>query len=67
MARWLRHPVEWTPERHHEWPPAFKAAARTLLVASSRDSEEGLALLPSNVVLKVIGLAGRDLVAWLRE
>lgn len=69
----------WSPATHHLWPPAFKAAARALLLALARDvgdagSEGGddgsaaganLACLPAPLLLRVLQLAAAPMSTWV--
>jgi hypothetical protein len=62
----------WSPATHRLWPPAFKAAAHTLLLASGRSASDGeapdqLAALPADALLRVLELAAAPMSAWLRE
>ncbi|KAL4436554.1 hypothetical protein ABPG75_003693 [Micractinium tetrahymenae] len=71
--RWLwmaiQHP-DWSPAQHSRYPPAFKAAARTLLLAAQRGSGQrpaaSLGSLPVEVLLAILGVAAYPLSAWAR-
>lgn len=65
--------LRWEPGRHQLWPPAFRAQARALLLASHRrpaphhagGGGTGLWALPVPVVMHIIeALAGRR-TDWL--
>ncbi|PSC73055.1 hypothetical protein C2E20_3598 [Micractinium conductrix] len=60
----------WSPATHRLWPPAFKAATRTLLLAGARSSGSGrsgcpLAALPGDELLRVVELAAAPMSAWV--
>ncbi|KAL4431357.1 hypothetical protein ABPG75_006613 [Micractinium tetrahymenae] len=83
----------WSPAAHHRWPDAFKAAARTLLLAASSAGAQpvleaaangskrrrlgqaagaaskprggGPAVLPVELVLRVLELAAAPMSGWL--
>ncbi|PRW45110.1 glycine oxidase isoform X1 isoform A [Chlorella sorokiniana] len=73
----------WSPADHRYWPPAFKAAARTLLLAhrrgapvkrrsrasssSSAAAPTPLSHLPHGFVLAVLAAAAFPLEAWFDE
>lgn len=60
----------WSPATHRLWPPKFKAALRTCLLAGQRpaspDSEAcGLGALPPGVLLHIFHLAALPMTPWL--
>ncbi|KAL4424468.1 hypothetical protein ABPG77_006406 [Micractinium sp. CCAP 211/92] len=60
----------WSPVLHRHHPPALKAAVRLLLLAAHRAPEKRRRrsmwhLLPRDVMLRVLALAGSDIQAWL--
>lgn len=61
--------LRWTPELHAHFPPAFKAAARTLLLAAHRrgqaNGERRLPQLPESCVQCVLEQAAAPLWQWL--
>ena len=59
--------ISWSPSTHKDWPRAFKAAARCLLLlsASRSCSSTGLAGLPLDALLTVLQLAALPMSAWL--
>ena len=61
--------VSWSPGTHKDWPRAFKAAARCLLLLSARRSPScsgaGLAVLPLDALLAVLRQAALPMSAWL--
>ena len=67
----LQRPA-WSPSNHATFPQAFKQAARTLLLAAqagkrtgSSWAATGLAALPSEVLVGVLGQAAYPLSSWL--
>lgn len=62
---WLLHAARrypWSPDTHLLFPPAFRAAARALLLAARRN--RGLGCLPQGVLHSVLLLAAYPLSAW---
>lgn len=61
--------LRWTPELHAHFPPALKAAARTLLLAAHRrgreDGEQRLPQLPNNCVHRILEQAATPLWQWV--
>ena len=64
----------WASERHADWPPAFRAAARTLLLAAQRqaavalqrpDAAAGLWTLPLPLLQHILELAAGRRTDWL--
>ena len=53
----------WSPGTHRLWPPAFKDAARTLLLASAHSSQ--LEALPADAVLRVVQLTAVPMSGWV--
>lgn len=53
----------WDAESAALWPPAFKAAARTLLLA--RGDDGGVAWLPHDLLLTVLERAAFPMSAWM--
>lgn len=61
---------KWSPERHAAFPPAFRRAARALLLASEcgglGDGSAGQDVrLPPEVLHRILRLATRPLSAWV--
>ncbi|PRW57466.1 von Hippel-Lindau disease tumor suppressor,beta alpha domain [Chlorella sorokiniana] len=75
MRRWLWMSymrLAWEPATHRKFQPAFRAAARTLLLAAHRISHQperstaaGLGALPQDVLLNIIGIAAYPTLAWV--
>ncbi len=60
----------WALNTHGDFPEAFLAAARTLLLAAKRVEDEdtvGLWSLPRDTILYVLKLAADPLHAWFKE
>ena len=61
--------ISWSPSTHKDWPRAFKAAARCLLLLSASRSPScsgaGLEELPLDALLVVIRQAALPMSAWL--
>ena len=61
----------WSPETHARWPPCFKGAAATLLLAAQRSSNTSgatgtqLGVLPADLLLRVLSAAAYPLSAWV--
>ena len=62
----------WSPSLHRHHPPALKAAVRLLLMAAHRAPGKRRKrrrfmwhLLPRDVMLRVLALAGSDVQGWL--
>ena len=56
----------WNQAEHSRFPPIFKAAVRTLLLAQQRASVAvQLALLQAGVLLDVVSAAACPLSSWL--
>ena len=49
----------WSLATHARYPPAFRAAVRTLLLASPLNA------LPAPIQQQIVGLAAHPLSAWL--
>lgn len=72
---WLWHAYQrpaWTPDSHQQFQPAFRAAARTLLLAAHRSGKQagrsattGLGAMPQDVLLHIISTAAYPTCAWL--
>ena len=63
--RWLRRAARrepWSPATHADFPPAYRRAARALLLAARR--HKGLGSLPQGALQHVLGLAAYPLSAW---
>lgn len=68
----------WSTATHRHWPDAFKAAARTLLLAGSRTvggragrrrqsrpvRASRFGALPADVLLRIVQLAAEPMHAW---
>lgn len=70
-AKWLWHAaqrVPWSPASHASFPPAFRTAARALLLAAHRAHGRGgaptLGALPPALLLEVLACAAYPLSAW---
>lgn len=60
----------WALETHGDYPEAFRAAARTMLLAAKRVGDEdavGLWSLPRDTVLHILKHAAEPLHAWFSE
>jgi hypothetical protein len=86
------NPVPWSPQQHARFPPAFRHAARALLLAAQRGGSSpagqlggaaarrqrripsyrlpsaagtvGLAALPQELLLRIVGLAAYPRSSW---
>jgi hypothetical protein len=59
---------EWSEERHAAFPPAFRQAARALLLANHRMSIAGLTSgLGAELLRQILQLASRPLPIWVPE
>lgn len=60
----------WSPEQHRRFPPRFKRAVRTLLLASHRGRQPGgaeqrhLAAVPNELLVRILGHMAYPLSAW---
>lgn len=70
-AKWLWRAAErkpWSPATHAAFPPAFREAARALLLAAhrahGRDGATTLGVLPPALQLSILGQAAYPLSAW---
>lgn len=63
----------WEPARHCQWPPAFQATARMLLLAAARSGEAApdargratLRALPHDLLLRVLQRAAVPVSVWV--
>ena len=55
----------WSPSNHHLFPPAFRRACRTLLLAAHRSSTTSLGSLPADVLPIMMQHAAHPLSQWV--